>query len=344
MLFIILLLIGLSLSLLITKYFCNTKNSNFLVDIPNERSLHERPTPRSGGIAILISIAVTSCFLIWNVEIGSYFWIYIAALILAIVSYFDDKNHIEARYRFFVHLLVAGGLVIVGISVTTINFPNYSLNLGAAVGGVFSALLIIWLINLYNFMDGMDGFAGGMGFIGFSIFALLGLLQSEIVFSIASAAIAAAVGGFLLFNFPPAKIFMGDSGSSVLGLFVACFILWADVEKIFPLWIGILIFSPFIVDATVTLLKRVLNKEKVWEAHKTHYYQRLVQHGWGHKKTVLMEYLLMLLCGTSGIVAAQLTAIYQWFVLIIWGLIYLGMILLLNRYLSKSNVDREVKV
>ena len=157
-------------------------------------------------------------------------------------------------------------------------------------------LFVVWMVNLYNFMDGMDGFAGGMAVIGFATLALMGELAGSSDYCFAALLVCMASAGFLPFNFPPARLFMGDLGSGSLGLLVALLLLWADRAGLFPLWIGVLVFSPFIVDATWTVMRRISQGQKPWEAHREHFYQRLVRLGWGHKRTVLYSYILMLKC------------------------------------------------
>ena len=200
------------------------------------------------------------------------------------------------------------------------------LPLGTYAGVIVTLISVVWILNLYNFMDGMDGFAGGMSMFGFSAYAVLGWWGGNEIFALLSMVVAAAAGGFLLVNFPPARIFMGDTGSSLLGFFAASFALWADRQGLFPLWVAVLIFSPFIVDATVTLIRRALKGERVWQAHKSHYYQRLVQLGWGHKKTVLWEYTLMAISGASAIWALYLNSFMQWVIICLWVAIYCGLI------------------
>ena len=168
------------------------------------------------------------------------------------------------------------------------------------------------MINLYNFMDGMDGFAGGMALIGFSALAWLG--RADIGFALLQLSIAAASAGFLLYNFPPAKIFLGDIGSTALGFLVAANSLWGSSVGLFPLWAALLIFSPFIVDASVTLSRRILRRERIWQAHRSHYYQRLVLCGWSHKRTVLAEYALMLVCALAAIFALQFSVSIIWII------------------------------
>jgi UDP-N-acetylmuramyl pentapeptide phosphotransferase/UDP-N-acetylglucosamine-1-phosphate transferase len=172
-------------------------------------------------------------------------------------------------------------------------------------------------------MDGMDGFAGGMALIGFGTFGVFGLLDGHLLFATVSLSLAAAAAGFLLFNFPPARIFMGDTGSATLGLLAGGLSLWGAREGLFPFWAALVVFSPFIVDATVTLLRRLLRRERVWQAHKTHYYQRLVQSGWGHRRTVLAEYALMAACSGSVLLARGADPMGQWALIGAWTAVYL---------------------
>ena len=198
--------------------------------------------------------------------------------------------------------------------------PGLTLHLPAWVAIPFTSLFTVWMINLYNFMDGMDGFAGGMAVIGFSTLAWLGWADSG--FATFCLIVAAASTGFLIHNFPPAKIFLGDTGSTALGFLAASCSLWGASAGLFPFWVALLVFSPFIADATVTLLRRLLRGEKVWEAHRSHYYQRLVLLGWGHRRTVLAEYALMLACAGSALLAVRLPPVGQISLAMAWGLIY----------------------
>ena len=311
---------ALGLSIWMTRRLCDPTSRFHLLDHPNERSLHTQPTPRSGGLAIIIGW-VTGSVVIGFTSGGLpvLYWLFAALLPLAIVSFMDDHASISAALRFTVHagcavLLVWG----MGLVLDRGLIPDLGLPLYRGVGELLAFLYIVWMINLYNFMDGMDGLAGGMAVIGFGSYAALGYFAGHELFVAMSLVVASASGGFLLFNFPPARIFMGDIGSSTLGLLAAVLTLWASRDGIFPFWIGILVFSPFIVDATVTLVRRLLHGERIWQAHKTHYYQRLVQLGWGHKKTVLWEYALMLSCGVSAVWAVRQPVQFQWLTLTLW--------------------------
>ena len=296
----------------------------YILDHPNERSLHSQPTPRTGGLGILVGLYLAASGMVaWIGAVPiAVFWIAGTGLMVAIVSFLDDRFSVPVLYRMIVHFIAAGGLVYGGLGLEAFQLPGVTWNLDYTVAFILTLLIVVWLVNLYNFMDGMDGFAGGMALFGFGAYAVLGWMAGDQAFASLSLIIAAAAVGFLVFNFPPARIFMGDTGSSLLGFLAAAFAFWADRDGIFPLWVGVLIFSPFIVDATVTLFRRAYRKERIWQAHKSHYYQRLVQLGWGHRKTVLWEYALMALCGVSAIWALSLSPAMQWGIIGFWVFFY----------------------
>ncbi len=159
-------------------------------------------------------------------------------------------------------------------------------------------LAIIWMINLYNFMDGSDGLAGGMSIAGFGTYAVAAYGGGLMELSVLAAALAGAAAGFLIWNFHKARIFMGDSGSVPLGFLAAALGLLGWQEGVWPMWFPVLVFSPFIADASVTLVKRYLRGERLSQAHRSHYYQRVLRMGLGHRGTALAAYVLML--ATSG--------------------------------------------
>ncbi len=317
---------------LLAQSLCRPGSKLYILDHPNSRSLHESATPRGGGLAIFVAVVISGTIAAALYGTSSdLLWLGIAALMIAGVSFLDDWLTINLGYRIAVHFFAAYLIIREGLALESLALPGVVWSFPEPVATAFSLLFVVWMVNLYNFMDGMDGFAAGMAVIGFGSFAIFGWLANESVFAALSLIVAAAAGGFLISNFPPARIFMGDVGSSLLGLLAAAFMLWADRDGIFPLWIGALIFSPFIVDATVTLIRRMLRRERFWEAHKLHYYQRLVQLGWGHRRTVLWEYAVMLLCALSAVGARYLDAAGQWVVIAGWLLVYLSVMLIVHR-------------
>lgn len=321
------------ISALLTRRLCDPASWLYVLDHPNERSLHSCPTPRGGGLAILTSILATWLVMaIMGTVNADMIWISFGALAISAISFWDDHASLHPVYRLMVHIVIAGMLVYAGFYLTSLDLPGMVLNWSGQVGSFISLLFIVWMINLYNFMDGMDGFAGGMAAIGFGFFAALGWLAGDLQFAQVSLVVAGAAAGFLLFNFPPARIFMGDVGSSLLGFLAAVMSLWAARRNIFPIWTAVLIFSPFIIDATSTLIRRLWRREKIWRAHKSHYYQRLVRLGWGHKKTVAWEYVLMLACGFSALWSTSHSPASYWFALGAWTLIYGILIYLVSRF------------
>ena len=326
---IILLVFLLSAGL--TWYLSHPAARLRILDEPNERSLHVIPVPRTGGLAIIGSVLLGSlAFAVVEAPDPRLLAMISGAALIAVVSYMDDRSAVRARYRLFIHAVAAMLVLAGGLLPDILEFPGGQWLWPTWASIVFTLLFIVWMTNLYNFMDGMDGFAGGMTLFGFSAYAVLGWQAGEPLFAMTSLIVAVSAAGFLVFNFPPAKIFMGDVGAAVLGFLSACLAIWAANEKIFPIWVGILVFSPFVVDATATLLKRLVAGHKVWEAHRSHYYHRLVRLGWGHRKTVMWEYVLMMATALSGYAAVFLPPQGQWILLIVWCFVYLGLGLLIR--------------
>jgi UDP-N-acetylmuramyl pentapeptide phosphotransferase/UDP-N-acetylglucosamine-1-phosphate transferase len=235
-----------------------------------------------GGIGVAAGIAVSVPF----VSPVEWWPLWVGACFLVGISFLDDIIGLPIIGRLLVHFVAAGGAAAGLLFEST-----------GAIVFLLAVMAIVWMTNLYNFMDGMDGLAGGMALFGFGFYAIAGVLSGHLPLAVTSAAIAAAAGAFLFFNFHPARIFMGDAGSTLFGFLAACLGLVGWQLGIWTLWFPGLVFSPFIVDATVTLLRRLLRGEKFWRPHREHYYQRLALNGWGHRRTVLAAYGVMVLCG-----------------------------------------------
>lgn len=245
------------------------------LDHPNARSLHREPTPRIGGLGITAGILAAGICL----ADAALLPMLAAASALAIVSFVDDMRGLPASLRIITHFAAALGCLL------AIGMNDYRLALCVPA--------VIWMTNLYNFMDGADGLAGGMAVMGFGALAFAAGIGHAPVLAAFCAAVAAAALAFLHFNFPPARLFMGDSGSIPLGFLAAMAAIHGWLQGLWSPLFPILVFSPFIVDASVTLVRRLLARERVWQAHRSHYYQRLIRLGWGHRKTALAEYGLM---------------------------------------------------
>lgn len=277
------------------------------LDHPNERSLHERPVPRTGGIGILLGIACAVPVTAPNLP-----WVVWGALAFVVgVSFFDDLRSVPAAWRLLIHLVaalaVAATLLLQDFGVVTM---------------LIATLAIAWLCNLYNFMDGSDGLAGGMTLIGFAVYGIAASFAGSLAFALLNFSVAAAAAAFLVFNFHPARVFMGDVGAVPLGFLAAAFGLIGWLQHDWTWWFPLLVFSPFIVDASVTLIRRLARRERLWQAHRDHYYQRLVRLGWGHRRTALAEYALMAACGLLALAALTQVASVQMGALVFAGLIY----------------------
>jgi UDP-N-acetylmuramyl pentapeptide phosphotransferase/UDP-N-acetylglucosamine-1-phosphate transferase len=252
------------------------------LDHPNERSLHSAPVPRTGGTG-LVPGALFGMLLS-----GGAPWAVALAFALMLLSLLDDWKGLSAAVRLPLHLATATAFVLLALPVQ----PWFA-----------AALLVValgWMANLYNFMDGSDGVAGGMALIGFGVYALAAAAGGAAAFALANLCVAAAALGFLVFNFPPARVFMGDAGSIPLGFLAGALGLQGWAQDLWPLWFPLVVFGPFVADASVTLLRRALRGERVWQPHRTHYYQRVILLGWSHRRTALAEYALM---AGSGLVA-----------------------------------------
>jgi len=294
-----------------------------LLDHPNDRSLHQTPVPRSGGIGVLFGLTLSLLLASWGAGPDvALAWLLVSASLVAGVSLWDDFGHVSRRLRLLVQASAACVLVAGGLIWSRLDLPGIDWTFGAPVAWVLTLLYVVWMINLYNFMDGMDGLAGGMGLFGFGALAALGWQGGDSLFALVSACTAAACGGFLTSNFPPARIFMGDLGSSTLGLLAAGLSLWGCQRGLFPLWAAWLAFSPFIVDATSTLLRRLVRGERIWEPHRSHHYQRLVLAGWGHRKTLIRAYLVMAGTAACAVAAPSLPVRDQWALIVAWAIIY----------------------
>jgi UDP-N-acetylmuramyl pentapeptide phosphotransferase/UDP-N-acetylglucosamine-1-phosphate transferase len=324
-------------TLMMVHYICKPGTRLHLLDHPNERSLHVHAVPRTGGIAILTGIAVAALFYSMTSRISApVIWVTAAVLLLAYISFLDDRKGLSVPARLVGQISSAVLVVSGGMTLTGVGLPGVHWIWPQALGIAITVIYLVWMVNLYNFMDGMDGFAGGMAVLGFGSFALLGYQSGDMAFMSINMIISSSAAAFLLANFPPARLFMGDAGSATLGLLVGSMSIWAERQQLFPFWVSILVFSPFIVDSTLTLLRRLLKRERIWQAHKTHYYQRLVQLGWGHRRTVLSEYVLMVACGVSALAVRKLDVHLQWILILGWISTYAALSISVNRLEQKA--------
>ena len=273
-----LLLFTFVLALLLTLAIRTYAHHKELLDHPNERSSHTMPTPKGGGLAIMISFYGAVSYLYLQMQIDpKLFFALLSALPVVIISLIDDIHPLSAKIRLGVQLLSAasalyflGGVDSIDMSIFTLS--GVWLNIIALIG-------IVWMTNLYNFLDGIDGYAGSEAlFTGIAAFILFG--------STPALFIAVSAAGFLLFNWHKASIFMGDVGSAPLGFLFAVFMLYDAGTPHFLGWLMLL--SLFWFDATLTLFRRAKRGERLAQPHKKHAYQRLNQAGFTHDKVVLL--------------------------------------------------------
>ncbi len=294
----------LGLSALATASVLQALEKRGIVDQPNERSSHEAPTPRGGGLAVIGVLVPSWIVLDWlaPASLAGLWWILAGALVLAAVSWLDDLKGLSPWPR------LAGQAAAVAAAVATLTGigPVFQGLLPPVLDSVLAGLLWLWIVNLFNFMDGVDGITGAeTACIGLGLFALTmaGGLPDGIG-GLALTAAAAAIG-FLAWNWPPARIFLGDVGSIPLGYLMGWLLLrtaaegyWA-VALILPLY--------YLADATVTLAGRLLRGQSLWRGHREHFYQRGARAGLGHEGVVLA-----VIAGNIALVLLAFAAVLGW--------------------------------
>jgi len=246
-----------------------------IMDIPNERSSHIMPTPRGGGIAILIVFYIGLFYFRNEISINLFnalLW----AIPIAAIGLLDDVLTLSSKIRLLVQSISSLGALYSLGGVHSIDFSFFLLE-GSWLN-IFAFISILWLTNLYNFLDGIDGYAASESIT-------IGLGLSLLFNNPLGLVIVAASLGFLVFNWHRASIFMGDVGSATLGFIFAIFIFSDTGHSNIVIWL--ILLSLFWVDATLTLVRRLLNGETITQAHRKHLYQRLVQSGWKHDKVVI---------------------------------------------------------
>ena len=266
-------------------------------DRPNARSLHERAVPRAGGWAVWAGFFAVAPWLSPPPGFAgtAYPTLLVAIVALFAVSLVDDYRGVPAAWRMAVQVACALA-VAVALAPST---PTDVVRIGLI------AFVLVAATNFYNFMDGSDGLAGAMTVFGFVALALGAALDRTPSF-VALLALAVAALPFLVRNLPPARVFLGDAGAAPLGFFAAAAGIGGTLAGTWPAWFPVLVFLPFEADAAATLARRLWRRERVWEAHRTHYYQRLVRLGAGHRGTLAAYAALMLGCGATGVACLAL--------------------------------------
>lgn len=277
---VFLIVVSAVLSCALTALLLRYALARSLMDVPNARSSHNLPTPRGGGVAIVLAFLAGLSFAFLaglGIPTNLFYALSGAGLAIALLGFLDDHGHIAASWRLLGHFVAAvwalywlGGLAPLAIGDSLVDL--------GWIGHVLAAFYLVWLLNLYNFMDGIDGIA--------SVEAICVCLGGAVLYTLAGMSspltpsgelpllmLSACVAAFLVWNFPPARIFMGDAGSGFLGIMLGILSLQAGWVDSVLFWAWLILLGVFIVDATVTLFRRLLRREKVYEAHRSHAYQ-----------------------------------------------------------------------
>jgi Fuc2NAc and GlcNAc transferase len=286
----VLLLAGVSfiLSWVLTSVVRRYALAHSVLDVPNARSSHSVPTPRGGGLAIAVALllGVAGGMVLGVVPVPVGAALVGGGVLIAGIGWIDDHRPVSARWRALVHFSAAswalyclGGLPRIGIG---------DADIGLGIGGaLLAAVGIVWSTNLYNFMDGIDGIAAGQAVTAGLAGAVLAAGAGDRGIAASALLVAAASAGFLLWNWAPARIFMGDVGSGLLGFSFAVLAVASENRGGLPLLLWVLLLGVFVVDATVTLVRRIAAGQRWYEAHRSHAYQRMVQAGASHARVSL---------------------------------------------------------
>ena len=282
-------LTSLIVSALLTGVMRQLALTHQVLDVPNERSSHSTPTPRGGGLAIVITLLAAMCVLevVGFLPLRVWTALSVCGSAVALVGFADDKWHLSATTRLTVHFGAVSVFVWSIGRLPPVDFGISVLDLGIA-GSLLGILALVWFLNLYNFMDGIDGIASIEAMTVAAAAALFLVLHgADSPVAVLMWLTVAAVGGFLLWNWPPARIFMGDAGSGFLG-FILGALAWTTIAAgKLSVWFWLILVGAFFVDATLTLLRRWRRGEHLATAHRSHAYQRLSRRFGSHLKVTL---------------------------------------------------------
>jgi Fuc2NAc and GlcNAc transferase len=269
-------------TLLLSAAALRYARSRALLDLPTERSSHTQPTPRGGGLGIVVVVLAGVALLVASERLPAPTGVALlgGGMLVALAGWLDDLRGLPAATRLIAHLAAAlwavawlGGLPALAVGTETVR-------LGPA-GAVLAVLGIVWAINLYNFMDGIDGLAASEA-ASVGTLAAVFLAPRDPALAAVAVIVAAAAAGFLPWNWQRARVFMGDVGSGFLGFILAALALASENAAAVPALVWLLLLGVFFVDATITLVRRMVRRERWYAAHRGHAYQRATQSGWSH--------------------------------------------------------------
>lgn len=268
-----------------------------LVDHPNARSSHHRPTPRGGGVAIAAASSIAVLILYSLGYAGSQLTMAIVfgGLMVAWIGFNDDRRGVSVRWRLAVHAIAAIWAVYVLGGLPPLQLGSHRVDFGWA-GDVLATIGIVWALNLFNFMDGIDGIAASEAVFVMTSGALLVAIRVPMSsISIVALTVACASAGFLLWNWPPAKIFMGDVGSGYLGYVMGVLTLASTRDNEVMPFVWLILAGVFFADATLTLVRRLIRGDRIFEAHRSHAYQWLARRWKSHRRVTLVTWGINLL-------------------------------------------------
>lgn len=312
-------------SLILTHLMIKISKNMNIMDIPNERSVHKKPTPLLGGIAIFLSFLFG--FILFGNQNPLMISILIASFLILLLGIFDDIKPIKARYKFIIHILVA--LIVVfygGLKLTHVDIFGLSLNF-KWMSPYVTILIIVGIINAVNLIDGLDGLCAGISSIYFLTIGVIALILNKFngLDIILSFIMLGATLGFLVFNYPPAKIFMGDTGSTFLGLMISVIMLLGfKTVTLTSLLIPLVLLILPITDTLFAIIRRALNKKPIGQADKEHIHHQLLKH-LSTRKTILVIYVVDLIFSVVSIFYAigKKKEMIIFYILLMFILLYL---------------------
>jgi UDP-GlcNAc:undecaprenyl-phosphate GlcNAc-1-phosphate transferase len=305
-----------------------------LLDIPGERSSHNKPMPTMGGLGIVMAFFLGLLILQFSPDqwetppwLG---WFIIGAGLAALVGFIDDLWRLRILLRLLLYGIAAGLVVFGGIRLRALDIPAVGVIEFQILEIPMTILWIIAVVSFYNFMDGIDGLAAGVGVIvtGFLAYIARKVGNSDVF--ILSLLLGGSCLGFLVHNFPPAKIFMGDVGSIFVGYVLAVLALIGNQSEVsghIPLLVPVLLLGTFLFDTIATLGRRIIRRKKWYSSHREHYYQKMTNLGFSHLQITLGEYVITSLLGISALLYIRVSQTLAFAILMIWPMLLAGLII-----------------
>lgn len=258
-----------------------------LVDVPNQRSSHANVTPRGGGLSIVLVFlgAVLVLVTMGEIETSLTAAVVLGGGVIAAVGFIDDHSPVPAKWRFLIQIMIAVPVVVILGGLPAVPVGQTDFDLGVA-GDILMIVFMVWFTNAFNFMDGIDGIAASEAICIAGGALVLGSMDNGSV-SVLLSVLAAASLGFLVWNWPPAKIFMGDVGSAFLGFVLIAVAIYASHRGAVSIWSWLILSGVFVVDSTITLITRVLRGDEWFSAHRSHAYQRSARRFGSHARVTV---------------------------------------------------------